>query len=192
MKKIYEFRRNSWNTNDFMYVYSPICKEYVEFIQEDECISNSFNSRINDYDYISMVTKEKYPKGTKISTRCSFDKYGAPLVVLTDSIDETDGKKIYNLHFEFVAYENGFNVWRIVPFPERRERPINPTKICRTLFKIKDDSSIDLEVEVKEKSFLVTVNGIGSEIWTDEIPESFHVGITACEGTNRFYSLTIE
>ena len=141
MKKTYKFKKGSWNANDFMYVYSPICKVYEEFIQEDDCISNSFNEKINDYDYISMVTKNKYSKGTKISTRCTFDKYGAPIIVLTDSIDDIDGKRIYNFHFEFVAYENGFNVWRIVPFPDRPERPINPTKICRTLFEIEDETT---------------------------------------------------
>ena len=192
MKKTYEFKKNTWNNDDFMYVYSPICKDFKEFIQEDNCISNSFNEKINDYDYISMVTKQKYPKGTRISTRCSFDKFGAPLIVLTDSIDNIKSRNIYNFHFEFVAYEDGFNVWQIIPFPQRPERPIDPTKICRTLFKIEDKSIIDLSVEVTEKSFIVTVNGIGSEIWNDKIPENFHVGITACEGINKFYDLTIE
>lgn len=187
-----EFGKGLWNPDDFMYVYSPICKVYEEFIQEDNCIRNSFNDKINDFDYISMVTKEKHQKGCTISTKCSFDKFGAPLIVLADSFDNANDRRIYNFHFEFVAYEDGFNVWRIVPLPERKERPIDPTKICRTLFKIADESMIDLKVEVKEKSFVVTVNGIGSEIWTDEIPESFHAGITACEGINKFYSFSIE
>ena len=140
----YNFKKDGWNKEDFFYVYSPICKEFEEFIQADECIMNSVSEKSGDFSYVSMLTEKKYSKGVKISTQCDFDAYGAPIIVITDSIDDIDGRKIYNLHFEFVAYEDGFNVWRIVPMPQNSQRPINPTKICRTLFKIEGKSRIDL------------------------------------------------
>ncbi|MBQ7901934.1 MAG: hypothetical protein IJ365_08250 [Clostridia bacterium] len=192
MTKTYNFSKDSWDFNDFMYVYSPVCKAYKEFIQLDNCIANSYNEQIGDWDYISIVTKQKYTAGTKVSTKCSFDKFGAPLIVFTNDIRSVDGRNEYVLHFEAVAYENGFNVWHIVPWPERTERPIKPTKICFEDFKVEDGSVVDLAVEFKQKVISVTVNGVTAEVANDDMPDSFHVGITACEGVNKFYDLIIE
>ncbi len=89
MPKTYNFSKGSWNTDDFMYVYSPICKAYKEF-------------------------------------------------------------------------------------------------------KVDDDSIIDLAVEFKHKAIVVAINGVTAEVANDDIPDSFHVGITACEGVNKFYDLVIE
>lgn len=192
MIKKYDFSKDCWNKEDFMYVYSPNCKAYKEFIQDTDSIINDFNKNIDDYDYLSIVTKRKYSEGVKVKTVCSFDSYGAPLIVLSDDIIEKDNRLEYVLHFEAVAYENGCNVWHIVPWSERVERPIKPTKIAFSEFKIEDGSKIELTLEVQHKKFIITVNGQTLEVENDEIPKSFHVGITACEGINRFYNLTIE
>jgi len=192
MIKEYNFSKDCWNKDDFMYVYSPNCKAFKKFCEESDCIKNEFNNEIDDYDYLSIVTKEKYSEGVKITTVCSFDSFGAPLIVLSDDITEKDNRLEYILHFEAVAYENGCNIWHIVPWPERVERPIKPTKIAFDEFKIEDGSKIELSLEVQHKKFIVTVNGHKTEVENDDIPQNFHVGITACEGINRFYSLKLE
>ena len=191
MKK-YDFSKGCWNSDDFMYVYSPICKAYKEFIQHHDCISNSYNEEIKDWDYISIVTKEKYPVGTKVSTRCNFDKYGAPIIVFTDDLLERHGRCEYGLHFEVVGYEDGFNIWHIGPWYENEKRPIKPTKICFEEFKIADESIIDISVEFMNKAIRVSVNGVEALVENEDLPESFHVGITACEGVNKFFDLVIE
>ncbi len=193
MVKKYDFGLEKWNNNDFIYVYSPASKAYKEFIQEQSCIVNSFNEEINDFDYISMVTKGKYTHGVKISTKCSFEKYGAPLIVLTNDISKNlRGESIYGTHFEIVPYENGCNVWKIVSAPERVSRPIISTALVRMEFKVEAKIIIDLGVEVKEKSLLIRVNDTEFQVENNDIPESFQVGITACEGINRFFELVIE
>ena len=193
MKKTYNFEAGKWNINDFCYAYSPACKAYKEFIQQDECISNSFNKNINDFDYISIITKEKYKKGVHIHTKCSFDSFGAPLIVLSDDISENkDGKLQYGLHFEVVAYEDGCNVWHIIPYPEREEKPIKPTLIGTLKFKTDDKSLIDIDVTVGEKQLFIEVNDQKFTVINEDIPKTFHIGITACEGINRFYEFSIQ
>ena len=180
-------------SEDFMYVYSPICKVFKEFIAEDECIKNSYNDDIKDWDYISIVTKDKYSSGTTVSTVCSFDKYGAPLIVFTDDIvNDENGIRRYGHHYEVVAYENGINIWSIVPWHERGERPIKPTKIAFLEFPVKEDDFFELKVKVDSDKITVNMCGQTLEVNDAQIPEEFHIGITACEGVNKFREFTIE
>ena len=180
-------------SDDFMYVYSPICKEYKKFITEDDCIRNSYNEGLQDWDYISIVTKEKYSAGTTVTTKCSFDKFGAPLIVFTDDIFEDEkGIPTYGHHYEIVAYEEGINIWSIVPWPDRVERPIKPTKIAFLQFPVEADTLLDLEVIIEKGKITAKMCGQVVEVEDSEIPESFHVGITACEGVNKFTELTID
>jgi len=193
MKKEYLLTSPEVTSNDFKYVFSHICKKYPQFRFENGAAVNAYDSEINYYEYISLISKEKYGVGTTAKTVCSFDKYGAPLIVLTDDLStDEEGRERYGLHFEVVVYEDGINVWHIVPWPERKERPIKPTLIAQSKFKIDDGSKINLSVTVKEKKLLIDVNGFGLTAEHPDIPESFHIGITACEGINRFYSFTLE
>lgn len=190
MKKEYIFKRNGWQKDEFEYVYSPVCKTFNEFIQEDDHIRNLAID--GDFEYISMISKARYTAGTKIYLKCSFDTFGAPIIVLTDDIFSDGERKRYGLHFEVVAYENGFNVWRIVPAPEKIERPINAVKILAEQFEIKDDSIAEITLKVEEKRFIIDVNGVKGIVEHEDIPESFLVGFTACEGINRLYEFSIE
>ena len=39
---------------------------------------------------------------------------------------------------------------------------------------------------------LFAVDGVGIKLRTEDLPENFHVGITACEGIVRLYDMQIE
>ncbi len=193
MKKTYNFALGKWNIEDFNYAYSPACKAYKEFLQEKDFVTNSFNQDISEYDYISIITKKKYSSGVKLSAKCSFDSFGAPLIVITDDVShDKNGNLQYGLHFEVVAWENGCNVWHIVPFPARVECPRKSTLINSSKFEIEDGEIVDIEVEVGKKELFIDINGQKLTVSHDELPESFHVGITACEGVNHFYAFSIE
>ena len=178
--------------DDFMYVYSPICKVFNEFIPEADYIRNSFNDEINDWDYISIVTKKKYSSGTTAVATCSFKSYGAPIIVFTDDICiGKNGKRTYGHHYEVVAYEDGINIWSIVPYPERLERPVLPTKIAFLKFPVKADTEIKLEVTIENKMIVVKMCNHILKVSDSNIPEKFHIGITACEGENKFYEFSL-
>lgn len=194
--KTYHFNAAERDLSDFMYAYSPVPKEHKPFVLWDDCLANypvGAPEAPENSAYVSIISKEAYASGTKFSTTCSFGEFGAPLIVFTDDLGEnTDGTGLYGLHFEVVAYEGGCNFWHIEPWPERVERPIKTQKIAFEQFEIKPDERITITVEVKGKTITAWVNGHEISCENADVPEKFHVGITACEGPNNFYDFTIE
>ena len=175
----------------FKYVLSPASKSKKQFIKKVNCIENSYNEEIKDFDYISMITKERYKDGVTVKVKCSFDNFGAPLLVFTDDYKQMeDGHYQYGLHFEVVAYENGCNVWHIVP--GKNADPIDVTKVCSMEFPIEAKSMIEMEVRVKNKKMDIRVNGKNIIAEHEDIPDKMHIGVTACEGINQFYEFEIE
>ena len=192
MKKIYNKENLKNIENEFFYTYSPVCKEYKKFTYEESCIKNLRSDEIDDYEYISILSKEKLSEGDVIHAKCSFEKFGAPLIVISDDVRDCGKVKKYGLHFEVVAWEKGCNVWHIVPWPERRERPIKSTLIATKEFAVEGGSICDIAVSIKNKQLFIKINGYELEVAHKDLPETFYAGITACEGINRFYEVVIE
>lgn len=192
MKETFLFNNQFELENEFIYVTSPASKSKKKFIQKDNYIENTYNEEIKDYDYISMVTKEKYEEGVTVRVKCSFDNFGAPLIVLTDDLKRfSDESYQYGLHFEVVAYENGCNVWHIVPGKDEKN-PIDVTKVNSMEFPAEDKSIIDMEVKIVNKKLFIKLNDQTMIAEHKDIPSKMHLGITACEGINQFYELEIE
>ena len=64
-KKVFDLTKHGWDS-EFIYAFSPVTKERKTFPNaKNGKITVGFNENINDYDYISVVTKEKYTKGNK-------------------------------------------------------------------------------------------------------------------------------
>ncbi len=196
MKKEYDFSKdNSWQ-EDFMYVYSPIVKSYPVFEKQKDCLANRFDNDLNEYEYISIITKDTYKKAS-LSVKCNFNKYGAPLIVFGNDIKEAVGKDgtkhlFYGVHYEVVAWEQGCNIWYIVPFPERKEHPVKPTKILAQSFKIENEAPIEMTVEVCNGIIIAEINGNRFSVSHPQTPQQFHIGYTACEGINKLYGMTLE
>ena len=189
MMKKYDFTKKC-EESDFAYAYSPVTKAKKELeTAKDGVTTVGYNEDITDYDYISVISNEKYGIGTTTSLNCSFDKMGAPLIVFAGYVPEN---RIYELHFEVVVYEGGLNVWRIVPFPERTERPIRPTKLLGEKFELENNKITSLKVNFLKNELKISVNDKEFSVACDEFPEEFHVGFTACEGICRFYDFSIE
>lgn len=192
MKEKYIFNEKFNLEEKFIYITSPVSKSKNKFIQKEDCIENSYNEEIKDYDYISIITKEKYSDGVTVRVKCSFDKFGAPLLVFTDDYKQMEDRGYqYGLHFEVVAYENGCNVWHIVPGKEEKN-PIDVTKVDSREFAIADKSVIDMEVTIKDKKLFIRVNDETFVAEHGDIPKQMYVGITACEGVNQFYEFEVE
>ena len=194
MKQTYSLSDLAAFSKDFFYAWSPNCKEHdPAFLQEADCVVNAASTVI-DYQYISMISRERFPVGTRVTTHCSFEKFGAPLIVFTDDIGaDSEGRPLYGLHFEAVAFEEGCNVWKIEKNPDTTAaRKIVTEKIGLMRFPVADNSVIEVSVLFGEKKITVTVNGNSIDIEREEFPAEVHAGITACEGINRFYDFTVE
>ena len=144
---------------NFDYAYSPICKEHIRFEQQPNCIANYKEETPEDFAYVSIITKEKCAVGAKVGIKCSFGKFGAPLMVFTNDVSSNDdGSKLYGLHFEVVDYEGGCNIWHIMPDPSNTVRPIKTKKLAFAEFEIKPDEMIDLQVELERGRVVSSVN----------------------------------
>ena len=178
---------------DFDYAYSTICKEHLRFEQQSNSIANYKEETPEEFAYVSIITKEKCAVGAKVGVKCSFGKFGAPLMVFTNDVSSNnDGSKLYGLHFEVVAYEGGCNIWHITPDPSNAVRPIKTKKSAFAEFEIQPDEMIDLQVEFKQGKIVSYVNGHKLVCENEDFPEEFFVGLTGCEGPNCFYEMVIK
>ena len=194
MKMTYDFGKDKYDPCAFIYVYSPICKEFATFRQEETCIVNAEGKSTFGYEYISILEKKTHKGNVTIETECSFEKFGAPIIVFTDDLrPDGNGRLIYGKHFEIVAYEDGINIWHIVPCPEKVDYPVDPTLLATKKFSIAGNSPIQMKVAIADGRIKTWVNGEYLEVSVEDLPkDTFWVGITACEGINRFYNLKIE
>jgi len=184
------FKKGMWEdkltyANSFRFVEMP------EFIQEDEHVHNR---RISDdkfgYDNISLMTREMYGCGTKITATCSFDNFGAPLIVIAEKLHMCDdGRLRYGDYFEVVLYENGVNVWRMHMDDDRK---VTWHKALGVELTVAAGEKHALSVEIKENYLIIETCGQKLTLRVYDLPDKFHLGIDACEGINRFYDMSIE
>ena len=136
MKK-YEFGKGKWQVGELRYAYSPACFDRAPFQQEENCVVNQQGNSLFGFQYISLIENVKRKIGVKIRAVCSFENFGAPLIVVSDDIKKNEkGELIYGRHFEVVAHEGGINIWRVDPWPERVERPTKSTLLSEKKFPI--------------------------------------------------------
>lgn len=189
----YIFGRGLWNKNDLIYAYSPVATSFTEFGETDDCIMNAYNESIKGYDYVSLAAKKRYGDGTKVMTKCSFDSFGAPLITIANGFfTDENGRTRYDAHYEIVAYEGGCNVWYIVPCDEDKEKPYKVSSVVKVRYEIEPKSIVELETEIKGGFLNVSCNGVRFSVPAPKLEETFYVGVTACEGINRFYELQID
>ena len=187
----YNFANSDWK-NDFKYAYSLVANSFCEFAEEQDHIANGYNEKIGGYDYISIVHKDSFKKGAMVAVKCSFDHYGAPLITFANDLwTDENGNVRYGDHYEVVAYENGCNVWYITKAEQGSERPFKVANCIRLRFPIEEKSVIDMSVEVLDKALRINVNDASFDLPAPMLSDEFHIGITACEGVNRFYCADI-
>lgn len=139
------------------------------------------------------MLKEKLRVGNKMLLECDFEKRDAPLIVISGILFEKDGDPYYGEHFEAVAFEEGCNVWHNrMPADRNSEKPLDVEKIHFEDIPTPNSSRVKLAVEFGEGEMTVEMNGTRFKVRDEGVPKEFLFGITACEGINRFYSLTVE
>ncbi len=185
-----DFSKNKWTTGELVYANSYRYTDEPEFSQLDDCIVNRVNPKTETgFDNISLMTKEKFSGKTLIRTRCSFDKYGAPLIVVAQEMDEQEGKiPRYGNYFEVVIYENGINIWRM--WCENKK--VSWKKMMSVTFDVSAKEIHSLTVVVNEEGFEVDADGRKMTLYVPDMYSSYHVGIDACEDINRFYDFEVE
>lgn len=181
-----DFAVTKWNPNDFEYVDSLRTPCGATFMQETDCIVNDTQKEnINDHNYVSLLHGRVMTLPAEVETECLFERFGAPLIVLTDDVRVAeDGRKVYGHHFEVVAYEEGINVWEL----NGTEQPL---KIAYARFPVTAGEKLTLRVRLNPGRITAELNGQVLEAKAERLPMNLRAGITGCEGVNRFYRFTV-
>ncbi len=183
----FSFGRGQWRQEDFFYAASAKYSYRFPFEQDEHFI---YNLALDDeFAYTCMLTRQCFSGSLRIAARCSFETYGTPLIVLTDDLKRLDdGSLQMGRHWETVAFEGGINVWEL----SLASGQVIPCKVGFDRFDVPPGQPLTLEVELEGNSLTAAVNGRGFTVGGLELPRFYHVGITACEGVNRFWSLDID
>ncbi len=185
-----EFKKDQWSMEGLTYAGSARFPAMPEMEQKEDHIANVTTDLAKDgYAYVSLVTKEKVQPGVKISSRCAFDDLAAPLFVLPRELEEKDGYLYYSDYLEVVLWTNGINVWKLWKDKNGEVRILN---LLRLKTPLQTGVIHDVAVEIKKDRFAIQVDDLNVELHCDEIYDSFHLGITGCEGPCRFYDMSIE
>jgi len=190
MKKI-SFGDPSWR-DMLLRAYSFRFTETPDFIQRNDHITTAVNPQHREgFDNISLLSMEKYSPGVKASLRCSFDGQGCPEIIIVEDTELcSDGVIRYGACFEVILYKDGVNVWR--HYMDASNHRCYWHKRMALAMPITEKDVHVLNVEVADKSINFSVDGIGVYLRTEDLPEHFHIGTTACEGIVRLYELVID
>lgn len=186
------FSPESWRVEDWFVVKSPRWDFDGEWVQEADHIRNRVPADATPQQmlgeragetYASMLYKEPQT-ALCVRAKMSFDERMAPLVVLAaEPVFNAAGHREYREHIEVVLFDEGVNIWHHY---WSKERGPHWRRAAWLRFAVGANRRYALEVERCGSTLTVRCDGrvFGVEI---ALPESLYVGVTGCEGTNRFY-----
>ena len=180
------FSENDWHSGGLVYAYSYRFEETPVFLQKPDCIENRENpGAAYGFDNISLLTPEKFGPGTTVTARCAFEELGAPLLVLSPWM-ETDSRGVnrYGDYIEVVLWKNGVNVWRMW----YRNGEVTWKQLLGVDFPISEGEIHEIGVTVGTDTLEITTDGRRMLLGVEGLYPTFHVGLNACEGINRFYT----
>ena len=188
------FKENSWSTDDLAYAYSrrfdavPVFTQYPDFVENRADPSVPYG-----WENISLLTREKFAAGTRVETRCAFFDDGAPLITLARSMEpDARGVLRFGEYIEIVLYKNGVNVWRMWYDPAvTKNGGVSWKKLLGVEFPVAEGEMHTLACEVGADSLKIEADGRRMSLYVPDLYDSFHAGIDACEGVNRFYSFDV-
>jgi len=190
MKQI-NFGRGRWNTDEFVQAFpfrlADSCSRYA---QEDDCVAGGANPGHSEgFDNFSLLTKESYGAGTRVSTHSMFEARGCTEIIFVPHVESCpDGTKRYGACFEIVIYNNGVNVWRHY----YDEGKCSWHKRLGLEFPLAEGTVHSLRAEVQPHYLVFELNGRKTILRADDFPERFHVGVSCCEGVARVFDMSIE
>ncbi|MDD4098915.1 MAG: hypothetical protein PHC30_09100 [Lentisphaeria bacterium] len=197
------FGRDQWSAADWVLVKSPRWDYFGGWVQQDDHLMNEHPADATPKEmlgkraaetYTSMVYRHKVSGRTKVSATLLFEDRMAPELVLAGELGlDAKGRPEYREHWEIVLYDEGINVWH---HEIRDGKPFwRKAAYLKTPFQPGVQYTLEALVEFpaggKGPQLSVTCDGKRFGCLLPTLPEPFHVGVTACEGVNRFYDFKL-
>jgi hypothetical protein len=191
------FAAGKWNRADWVRVQYPQVDRFGDWVQEEGWIANEVPDDATPEElqgkhaaatYSCMVYREKIAGDATVASTMAFAYKMAPLIVLVPDLSEnTKGRKECSERIEIVVFDEGVNVWRHF----FKDGKLTYRKVAFARFRLQKDVKYSLEVKKTGKTLTVSVAGHSFGYLDESLPESFYVGITGCEGLNRFYDFSL-
>ena len=178
-----DWRKQLTQAYTFRFAQTP------EFTQEDAYITTAVNpNHPEGFDNISLLTREPCTFGATATLHCGFDGEGCPEILIVPEPELCDdGVVRFGSCFEVVLWKNGVNVWR-----HYRDESYHWQLRMGLTFPVAEGAVHELTVQVLENQLTITLNGQKMILRTEDLPEHFHMGVSACEGIARLYDLKLE
>ena len=174
---------------NFVYAASTVVTYRREFTQEADGLVNARieledkKAAYQDYEYISAVEKERAALPVTLEVECSFDRFGAPLIVFSEEMTETEtGWREYGEHYEVVLFESGINIWHITPKPEGGQQVEG---LCKARLPFEAGKWEKLTVRLTRDGIEAQAGELTAKAEV-KLPKKMYAGFTACEGINHF------
>ena len=184
------FAKGAWENAGMTYAYSWRFPDLPRFRQEADCVVNTKRSdKPMDFDYVGFLAPGIWAPGAKITVRTAFEDGGAPMLLLSgeNEIDENGVLRTLE-YYEIVIWKNGLNVWR--HHTEGRETSYYLT--LGAAFPLSGGEEHILTMNTRPDRMLLDVDGRKLNLFIHDMPPSFRLGYTACEGYCRLYGMRIE
>ena len=201
------FARGKWNPADFFPAKSWRWDYLGTFDQRDDAIVNhcpdvpgdEVYRKHHDAVYAALMHRSRFEIGTRVSSTMSFDHRMAPIVVLAPFLvpDAKTGAAEFRDHWEVCLYDGGINVWHHFFVNGRQRWHKAASLLLPKAAEFRANERYDLQVAVAynkngRKEMKVACGGYTLSYVDDRLPDTFLVGIIACEGRNFFYDFRVE
>lgn len=193
----WRFTPDGWKPEEWIRVKSPRFDHFGSWVQQSDHIQNEVPAGVSPDDlqskrasetYTSMVFAKPFSGDLRITACLAFAYRMAPLVVLAPALGkDAAGRPEYREHFEICVFNEGVNVWRHT-FADGKP---SWKKAAFARFPLLPNTRYVLGVEIKGKQMSVTIDGHTFGYTDESLPGTAYVGVTGCEGVNRFYDLTV-
>lgn len=193
------FGQGRWDAGEWLFVRSPRWTDMSHWVQTEDHIANFLPDDIRPEDmqmgrdrtgetYISMLWKEPVLGSAKVTTVCAFDGRMAPLIVFSRELSP-----VHHDHVEVVLYDRGVNIWH--HYFQDGKPSWKLLGFIDADLKIGEIHTLSSSLYVTKKGWFITGEcdgkSFGCRLDTDW-PEQYYVGLTGCEGKNRFYNFKLE
>lgn len=198
------FARGGWNADDWVLVKSPRWDYFGGWVQHDDHLMNEYPTDATAREmlgkragetYTSMVYKHRVSGKTEFAATMLFEDRMAPeLVIAGELTTDAKGRPEYQEHWEIVLYDEGINVWHHEirdGKPFWRKAAFLKTPYQRGV-KYAMEALIEFPRDGKGPQLTVTCDGKRFGCLLPTLPTEFFVGVTACEGVNRFYDFKLK
>lgn len=198
------FTADGWAANDWVLVKSPRWTYFGGWEQQADHILNAVPADATDAQmlggkwaeqtYTSMLWREKVSgRKIEISSTLSFDYRMAPLIVLAPELGaDAAGRPEYREHWEIVLFDEGLNVWHHT-YGDGKPAWVKAAYL-QAPFRPGEKYALRAVITFTAKGPMLEVSCGGHTFGctVPTLPPAFQVGITGCEGRNRFYDFSVK